>query len=338
MNHERYLVTGAAGFIGFHVARRLLSQGAQVFGLDNLNAYYSPALKRARLEELLTLGLEFDHCDLADASSLNKVFEKARPEVVLHFAAQAGVRYSIDNPRTYIDSNLVGFANLLEGCRTTKPAHLLYASSSSVYGANTPLPFEENTDTDQPLNLYAATKKSNELLAYAYSHLFKIPATGLRFFTVYGPWGRPDMAYYSFTERFFAGSSITVHSDGAQAIRRSFTYIDDAVEAVIRLVPLAPKSDDPHFVVNIGSPTTITLREFIQALEGALSRETSTVVNIPKQTTAPTSADMLATHASVRRLHSAIGSVPETGIHEGLLEFVQWYLKYNRIYSPAGAL
>src|SRR5215813_7474145 len=280
MADEPILVTGAAGFIGFHVARRLLADGRSVVGLDNLNAYYDPALKQARLGELANVTpFRFVKLDLADRAGMASLFDKHRFSRVVHLAGQAGVRHSLVDPHAYADANLTGFLNILEGCRHAKSRHLVYASSSSVYGANTQMPFATGQNVDHPLSLYGATKKANELMAHAYSHLFAIPATGLRFFTVYGPWGRPDMAMWLFTEAIASGKPVRLFNHGR--MRRDFTYVDDVVEAIVRLLPRAPVADPnwsgadpnpatsaaPWRVYNIGNHTPVEVVDLVQLIE-----------------------------------------------------------------------
>ncbi|WP_029355764.1 NAD-dependent epimerase [Bosea sp. 117] len=335
------LVTGAAGFIGFHIARRLLQAGTPVHGVDNLNDYYDPALKRARLAELGKLpGFSFERLDLADRASTADLFARLAPRRVVHMAAQAGVRHSIANPHAYVDSNLVGFLNLLEGCRHAEVGHLLYASSSSVYGANTALPFSIHQNVDHPVSLYAATKKANELMAHSYSHLYGLPTTGLRFFTVYGPWGRPDMAMFLFTDAILAGRTIDIFNNGAML--RDFTYIDDVVEAVVRLVdrPATPNpswdgaapdpgtSLAPYRLYNIGNSDPVELMTLVAALEKATGR-TARKRFLPMQP-----GDVRATFADVHDLAEAVDFAPRTSIEEGTRRFVEWYCAY---YAPSMA-
>ncbi len=263
----KILVTGAAGFIGMHVCKRLLERGDEIIGLDNLNDYYDVSLKESRLAQLKRYpNFHFTRMDIADRSEMARIFDQIKPQRVVHLAAQAGVRYSLKNPHAYADSNIIGFVNVLEGCRHAGVEHLVYASSSSVYGGNTKIPFAENDNVDRPVSFYAATKKANELMAYSYSHLYGIPATGLRFFTVYGPWGRPDMAYYSFTQAILDGRSIDVFNHGQ--LQRDFTYIDDITEGVIRVLdkPATPEADAPevpHRIFNIGNHESVALLSFI---------------------------------------------------------------------------
>ena len=318
----KILVTGAAGFIGMHVCQRLLERGEEVIGIDNLNSYYDVSLKEARLKELVKYSnFHFLRLDISDRDAMNSVFEKEHPELVVHLAAQAGVRYSLTNPHAYVDSNLVGFVNILEGCRLVKIKHLVYASSSSVYGGNTKIPFSEEHSVDQPISLYAATKKANELMAYSYSHLYKLPSTGLRFFTVYGPWGRPDMAYFSFTKAILEGRSIDVFNDGQ--LYRDFTYIDDIVEGVVRVLdkPLSPKSDMgvPHQIFNIGNHEPIALLNFIETLEDSLGKKAIKKF-LPMQP-----GDIHSTYADVDKLDKWIGFKPSTLLKDGINNFVKWY-------------
>jgi UDP-glucuronate 4-epimerase len=333
---DSVLVTGAAGFIGFHVAERLLKQGHAVVGLDNLNSYYDPALKEARLSELANLGqFRFVRLDIADRAGMAALFEEQGFPVVIHLAAQAGVRYSLIDPHAYIDANLQGFANVLEGCRRHGCRHLLYASSSSVYGANTEQPFSTQQNVDHPVSLYGATKKANELMAHAYSHLFSLPATGLRFFTVYGPWGRPDMAMWLFSEAISAGKPIRLFNHGN--MRRDFTYIDDAVEAVIRLIDRVPKPDPalaggtnpavsaaPWRIFNIGNSSPVDVGYVVSLLESNLGR------NVEKRLEPMQPGDVPETYADVDDLFREVGFRPDTPIEEGVKRFVAWYRNYHR--------
>ncbi len=320
------LVTGAAGFIGYHLSRRLLQAGEEVVGLDNLNDYYIPRLKHDRLRQLEGLpGWRFVAGDLTDASGLAGLVRGFSPECVVNLAAQAGVRWSIERPRAYVDSNLVGFANVLEACRHARTPHLVYASSSSVYGANTKTPFSETDPVDRPVSLYAATKKANELMAHSYSHLFGLPCTGLRFFTVYGPWGRPDMAYWKFTESILAGTPIEVYGDGL--LRRDFTYVDDIVEALVRMVrcPPAVAADAtadtaaPWRIYNIGNHTPVTVATLLETLETLCGRRAVRVMK-PRPP-----GDVEATFAEVEALSRDFGFAPRTPLEEGLRRFVTWY-------------
>ncbi len=332
----RVLVTGAAGFVGFHVAQRLLKDGHEVYGLDNLNDYYAVALKRARLAQLERHGrFHFALMDLADGHVVKRLLAHARPDVVVHLAAQAGVRYSMENPGAYVQSNLAGFVNLLEACaHEAAPQHFLYASSSSVYGANTEIPFRTKDAVDCPISLYAATKRANELMAHTYSHLYGMAVTGMRFFTVYGPWGRPDMAYYKFADAIQMGRPIKIYNHGA--MRRDFTYIDDVVEAVVRLMPLAPEktlleqssgavlSDARSRVVNIGNNRPVELMHFIDVLEKSLGR-CAMREYLPMQP-----GDVPETYACIDELEALTGYRPVVSIEEGLERFAWWYLEYHR--------
>jgi UDP-glucuronate 4-epimerase len=329
------LVTGAAGFIGYHVARALLERGDRVVGLDNLNDYYDPGLKRARLAELeRSTAWSFERLDLADREGMASLFERHEFDRVIHLAAQAGVRYSIENPSSYVDSNLVGFINVLEGCRHQKVGHLTYASTSSVYGANTRMPFSVHDNVDHPVSLYAATKKANELMAHSYSHLYGLPTTGLRFFTVYGPWGRPDMALFKFTEAILAGRPIDVYNHGQ--MRRDFTYIDDICEGVVRVsdniaapepnwsgdAPDPATSYAPFRVYNIGNNESVELLRFIEVLEETLGMKAELNM-LPMQ-----QGDVPATAADIEALSTAVGFTPGTSISVGIPRFVEWYRAY----------
>ncbi len=332
------LVTGAAGFIGFHVAKRLLEQGRAVVGLDNLNTYYDPKLKDARLAELRKLaGFEFVKLDLADRSGMAALFAEHRFPHVVHLAAQAGVRYSLIDPHAYIDSNIVGFTNILEGCRHNGCRHLLYASSSSVYGSNTKMPFSVHENVDHPLSFYGATKKANELMAHAYAHLFKLPSTGLRFFTVYGPWGRPDMAMWLFAKAIFAGEPIKLFNNGD--MRRDFTYVDDVAESVVRLVERAPSGDAawsgdkpdpgsscaPWRVYNIGNNNPVELLEVVRLLEEAIGMKAKREL-LPMQP-----GDVPVTYADVDDLMREVDFKPATPIAMGIRNFIGWYRQYHRL-------
>nr|WP_317412601.1 NAD-dependent epimerase [uncultured Solibaculum sp.] len=320
------LVTGGVGFIGFHLSKKLLECGNRVVGFDNLNDYYDPALKQARLEILKQYpNYQFIKGDLADKEVLEDVFQKYTPKIVVNLAAQAGVRYSIDHPDCYIQSNLVGFFHVLECCRHYPVDHLVYASSSSVYGANKKVPFSTDDQVDHPVSLYAATKKSNELMAYTYSHLYHIPATGLRFFTVYGPYGRPDMAYFSFTKAILSGKPIRVFNNGD--MYRDFTYIDDIVDGVMRLLCHMPKPDEnnaPHKVYNIGNNNPEKLMDFIGTLEKCLGKEAV------KQFEPMQPGDVYRTYADVDDLVRDIGFCPSTSIQDGLSRFVEWYRSFYK--------
>jgi len=306
-----------------HVCERLLRQGCSVIGLDNLNDYYDVSLKQARLSRLESYGgFGFHRLDLSDRAGVGALFEEVRPEYVVHLAAQAGVRYSLTHPEAYVDSNLVGFAHVLEGCSAVKVKHLVFASSSSVYGANTKLPYSENDPVDHPVSLYAATKKANELMAHSYAHLYGIPCTGLRFFTVYGPWGRPDMAYFSFTRDILAGDPIRIFNHGD--MQRDFTYIDDIVDGMLCVLdrPPAPDSDGaPWVIYNIGNDRPVRLGDFVDILERALGKKAV------RQMEALQPGDVLATHADISALRR-LGYDPVTSIEQGLADFVAWYREY----------
>jgi len=334
----KYLVTGAAGFIGFHVAQRLLGAGHQVVGLDNLNDYYDVKLKLARLDLLKPLSnFSFVQLDLADRKGMADLFAAERFDRVIHLAAQAGVRYSLENPLAYADANLIGHLNILEGCRHNKVGHLLYASSSSVYGLNRKMPFSTDDSVDHPVSLYAATKKANELMSHTYSHLYGIPTTGLRFFTVYGPWGRPDMALFKFTRAMIAGEKIDVYNNGQ--MRRDFTYIDDIAEAIMRLQDVIPQpqadwtvetgspatSSAPYRVYNIGNSSPVTLMAYIEALEKALGMIADKNM-LPMQP-----GDVLETSADTSALYNAIEFKPQTGVEEGVARFVSWYREFYQV-------
>jgi UDP-glucuronate 4-epimerase len=339
MTRDPVLVTGAAGFIGFHVAQRLLAQGRAVVGLDNMNAYYDPALKEARRGELEQSfsAFRFVKLDLADRTAMQALFAEHRFPLVVHLAAQAGVRYSLIDPHAYVDANIQGFVNVLEGCRHNGCQHLLYASSSSVYGANTRLPFSVHDNVDHPISLYAASKKANELMAHTYSHLFRLPATGLRFFTVYGPWGRPDMAMFIFASAIVEGRPIRLFNAGK--MRRDFTYIDDVSEAVVRLIDRAPNADPnwsgdapdpgtsaaPWRVYNIGNNNPVDVPYVVSLLEQEFGR-TAIREDAPMQP-----GDVPATYADIDDLTRDIGFRPSTPIEEGIRRFAAWYRSYNRI-------
>lgn len=333
--NKTYLVTGAAGFIGFFLSKRLLEEGCKVIGIDNLNDYYDVNLKYARLDLLRPFDrFTFIKCDIANKDAVFAVFEEHKPNVVVHLAAQAGVRYSIDNPDVYISSNIIGFFNILEACRYNRVEHLIYASSSSVYGSNKKVPFEETDFVDNPVSLYAATKKSNELMAHTYSHLFNIPATGLRFFTVYGPLGRPDMAYFSFTDKYFKGEPIRIFNNGdfENDLYRDFTYIDDIIEGIMRLLHQPPVDVIPHHnVFNIGNNKPEKLMTFIETLEKCLSKSLNKTVEFKKIFEPMKPGDVPATYASTVKLEQKVGFRPKTSIEEGLQKFTDWYVEYYKI-------
>ena len=331
------LVTGVAGFIGFHTAIRLLERGERVIGLDNLNDYYDVRLKKARLAKLKPFSLfSFTKLDLADRAGMKKLFAKQPIRRVVHLAAQAGVRYSLVNPHAYTDSNIEGFLNVLEGCRHTKVEHLVYASSSSIYGGNTQMPFSIHHNVDHPVSLYAASKKANELMAHCYAHLYRIPSTGLRFFTVYGPWGRPDMALFIFTKAILEGKPIEVYNHGK--MRRDFTYVDDIVEGVIRTLDHPATSDQtwsgdqpdpgtssaPSRIYNIGNHQPVELLRFIEVLENALGKKAVKKL-MPIQP-----GDVPATYADIEDLARDVGFKPSTTIEEGIPRFVKWYREFYK--------
>lgn len=328
-NSKKYLVTGGAGFIGFHLSKRLLEAGATVIGFDNLNDYYDVNLKYRRLDILKQQDhYTFVKGDLANKAEVNALFEEYSPDIVVNLGAQAGVRYSIDNPQAYIDSNIVGFFNILEACRHFGTEHLVYASSSSVYGNQEKTPFSTDDNVDHPISLYAATKKSNELMAYTYSHLYSIPATGLRFFTVYGTYGRPDMAYFKFANLIHDGKSIKIYNNGDML--RDFTYVDDIVEGISRILCNPPKVNeygDRHKVYNIGNNKPEKLMDFIETLEKALGR-TAEKEYLPMQ-----AGDVYQTYADVSELEKDFGFRPTTSIAEGLGKFSEWYKTYYNVTS-----
>lgn len=334
----KILITGAVGFIGFHLSKRLLDQSHKVIGIDNMNDYYDPCLKKSRLDILKEYNeFVFQKVDLKDKVAIDNIFETYQPTHVINLAAQAGVRYSIENPYAYVDSNIIGFMNVLEACRNNPVNHLLYASSSSVYGGNKVVPFSTNHNVDHPVSLYAATKKSNELMAHTYSHLYGIPTTGLRFFTVYGPYGRPDMAYFSFTKDILAGKPIKVFNHGK--MERDFTYIDDIVEGIVKLIDKVPhinkewdeRKDDlstsfaPYKIYNIGNNNPVQLMRFINALETALE------IDAKKTYMEMQPGDVLRTYADVSDLENDINFKPSTSIEDGLRKFVDWYKEYYHI-------
>jgi UDP-glucuronate 4-epimerase len=338
------LITGAAGFIGFHLSQRLMREGLSVVGIDNLNDYYDPALKQMRLaalretQEEASAEFEFLEMDLADRDAIAGLFAANKFDVVINLAAQAGVRYSLENPHAYADANLTGFLNILEGCRHNKPNHLIFASSSSVYGMNAKTPFSVSDNTDYPISLYAATKKSNELMAHAYAHLYGIPSTGLRFFTVYRPFGRPDMAYFKFTKAILEGQAIDVYNNGA--MQRDFTYIDDIVEGIVRLIPKAPamqrpdtsRAEAPFKVYNIGNNNPLELNQFIAAIE------TATGINAERNNLPMQAGDVPVTYADVDNLMADVGFKPDTSIEDGIERFVQWYREYIAFTNDMGAV
>ncbi|MBS0880856.1 NAD-dependent epimerase [Pantoea sp. JGM49] len=331
----KFLVTGAAGFIGFHVSQLLLAAGHQVVGIDNLNDYYDVSLKQARLDQILQHPeFIFLKMDLADRQAISSLFEDHAFDRVIHLGAQAGVRYSIDNPHAYADANLIGHLNILEGCRHHKVGHLLYASSSSVYGLNRKMPFSTDDSVDHPISLYAATKKANELMSHTYSHLYQLPTTGLRFFTVYGPWGRPDMALFKFTRAMLAGEQIDVYNRGQMT--RDFTYIDDIAEAIVRMQDVIPQADEnwtveagspatssaPYRVYNIGNSQPTSLMTYIESLEKALGIEAKKNM-LPMQP-----GDVLNTSADTQPLYDAIQFRPQTRVEQGVQNFVDWYRRF----------
>lgn len=335
---SRILVTGAAGFIGFYLCEKLLQQGHEVYGIDNLNDYYDVNLKKERLARLtLHPNFQFEKISLEQQDALNSIFDKFQPDCVVNLAAQAGVRYSIQNPSAYINSNLVGFGNILESCRHHKIGHLIFASSSSVYGANEATPFKTSDNVDHPVSLYAATKKANELMAHSYANLFNLPCTGLRFFTVYGPWGRPDMAYFSFTKAIIEGTPIPVFNNGD--MQRDFTYVDDIVEGIIRLIPRPPaqnkdwdrKTADPsssfapYKIYNIGNNNPVKLMDMIEILENAIGKKAIKDFK-PMQP-----GDVPATFADITDLTRDVGFKPDTPLSVGLQKFVAWYKEFYKV-------
>ncbi|WP_142827211.1 SDR family NAD(P)-dependent oxidoreductase [Planococcus soli] len=331
-----YLITGAAGFIGYYLSKRLLESGCKVIGIDNLNEYYNVKLKHDRLNRLeLNKNFTFVKGDISDKELVTSLFKQHQPKIVVNLAAQAGVRYSIENPDVYIQSNVIGFYNILEACRHYPVDHLLYASSSSVYGANKKVPFEETDFVDNPVSLYASTKKSNELMAHTYSHLYKIPATGLRFFTVYGPMGRPDMAYFGFTDKLFADEEIKIFNNGdfKNDLYRDFTYVDDIIEGIQRLLPNPPNEVEqaPHKIFNIGNSSPEKLMVFIETLEKCLSNSLGRTIEFKKKFEPIKPGDVPATYASTKLLEEAIGFKPKTTIEKGLQKFTDWYCEYYKI-------
>ncbi len=334
----KILVTGAAGFIGFHLCQRLLETGVEIVGLDNLNDYYDVFLKKDRLVQLQDYrNFRFCYLDLADRDGMSNLFEEQKFDVVVNLAAQAGVRYSLKNPHAYVDSNIVGFLNILEGCRHSEVKHLVFASSSSVYGANTKMPFSVHDNVDHPVSLYAATKKSNELMAHTYSHLYGVPTTGLRFFTVYGPWYRPDMALFLFTKAITSGKPIDVFNHGK--MQRDFTYIDDIVEGIVRVIDQIPEANPqwsgltpdpdtskaPYKIYNIGNNQPVELLHLIEVLEDCLGQKAEKNI-LPMQP-----GDVVATYADVEDLVQAVGFKPSTPIETGVSQFVDWYRNYYHV-------
>ena len=325
MQYSKVILTGAAGFIGSHLAKRLLENGVEVIGIDNINDYYDVSLKYHRLSLLEQYEkFTFIRCDISNKDELNRIFEEYKADVVVNLAAQAGVRYSIENPQVYIDSNVIGFFNILEACRNNPVKHLVYASSSSVYGNSDKIPFSVDDRVDNPISLYAATKKSNELMAYTYSHLFGIPATGLRFFTVYGPAGRPDMAYFSFTKKILAGEPIKLFNYGE--LERDFTYVDDIVEGIMNIIPTVPeeKNGARAKVYNIGNNKPVALKEFVSALEEAIGVKAK-IEYLPMQP-----GDVYRTYADISELERDFGFKPQTDIRTGLKKFAEWYKEYYK--------
>ena len=331
----KILVSGVAGFVGFYLSQRLVGSGYEVLGIDNLNDYYDVSLKESRLELLKSLeGFRFIKTDIADRKGIEDVFKAENFDRVMHLGAQAGVRYSIDNPLAYADSNLIGHLNILEGCRHNNVEHLVYASSSSVYGLNAKTPFSTSDSVDHPVSLYAATKKANELMSHTYSHLYGVPTTGLRFFTVYGPWGRPDMAYFKFTKAILNGDTIDVYNNGDMS--RDFTYIDDIVEGIVRIADVIPQKDPdwtveagspasssaPYAVYNIGNGNPVNLMEFIGCIEKELGIEAKKNF-MPMQP-----GDVYTTYADVKGLFEAVGYKPKTTVADGVAKFIEWYKEY----------
>jgi len=324
---KKVLVTGAAGFIGFHLSKKLLSQGMTVVGIDNLNSYYDVKLKNARLEVLSGFdNFKFIKMDISDDAAINELFANEKFDIVVNLAAQAGVRYSIDNPKAYIDSNIVGFFNILEACRHNPVSHLLYASSSSVYGNQQKTPFSTDDDVSKPISLYAATKKSNELMAYTYSHLYNIPTTGLRFFTVYGPFGRPDMAYFKFTNMIVRGETIKIFNNGD--MKRDFTYVDDIVKGIENMLCNPLQGEDPAVVYNIGNNTPEDLLHYIETLEDCLMKEGVIKERAKKEFLPMQPGDVYQTFADVKPLMEKYGFKPSTTIEQGLGAFAKWYKEF----------
>jgi|TARA_A100001015_G_scaffold31301_1_gene34884 UDP-glucuronate 4-epimerase len=330
---EKILVTGNAGFIGFHLSKKLLEKGYKIIGLDNVNDYYDVGIKKDRLKILKnSKNFIFFKVNLSSEKKIDEIFKKHKPKYVVNLAAQAGVRYSFTNPEAYIESNLQGFFNILNSCKNNKVKHFIYASSSSVYGLNKDFPFSENQNVDHPVSLYAATKKSNELIAHSYSHLFNLPTTGLRFFTVYGPWGRPDMSLFLFVDRIMKNKKIKVFGNGRML--RDFTYIDDIVESIIKLIKLPPEKSKnispsssiaPWKVFNIGNNSPVTLKEYIQIIEKKIGKKAEKVY-LPMQP-----GDVRATAADTKLLHKYIGFKPSTKLEDGIESFVEWYKGYYKV-------
>lgn len=333
MSHSNtVLITGCAGFIGFHLAQRLLLNDYSIIGIDQMNHYYDVGLKVARLSKLTeNQNFTFEQISIEDREAVERIFSKYKFDVVIHLAAQAGVRYSLENPHAYIDSNIVGFMNILEGCRQHEIKHLIFASSSSVYGANKKVPFSTEDRVDNPVSLYAATKKSNELMAYTYSHLYQLPVTGLRFFTVYGPWGRPDMSYFKFTKAIFNGQPIQVYNSGN--MKRDFTYIDDIVEGIVRLLDKKPDSiqspdllsKSPYKIYNIGNNQPVELLNFIRVIEEKIG------IQAIKEFLPMQAGDVPVTYADVEDLMEDVGFKPKTKIEEGLEKFIEWYKEFYNV-------
>ena len=325
MDQQNLLVTGCAGFIGFHLCQRLLREGQTVVGVDNLNDYYDPQLKSDRLKLLLDLGLKFEKLDLSESPTVRGLFDRYPFNRVVHLAAQAGVRYSKTNPHAYTAANIEGFLNMLEACRHNTIEHLIYASSSSVYGANQDLPFSIRDKADRPVSLYGATKKANELMAHSYSWMYRVPTTGLRFFTVYGPWGRPDMALYLFANAILEGRPIELFNFGK--MKRDFTYVDDIVEGIIRLIPKSPEPEAesaPARIYNIGNNNPVDLGDFVQIIEESLGKK-ATIELKPLQ-----SGDVVATYADVSELEDFVGFRPDTPLRQGIQRAIAWYLEYRQ--------
>ncbi len=325
MENKTILLTGAAGFIGSHLAKRLLDRRCKVTGLDNLNDYYEVSLKEARLAGLSEYeNFTFIKADISDKAAVDKIFGEVKPDIVVNLAAQAGVRYSIENPQAYIDSNVTGFFNILEACRANPVEHLVYASSSSVYGNSEKVPFTVDDRVDNPISLYAATKKTNELMAYTYSHLFDIPCTGLRFFTVYGPFGRPDMAYFSFTKKILAGEPIKLFNYGE--LERDFTYVDDIVEGIMNIIPSPPEkqNDARAKVYNIGNNNPVPLKDFVAAIEEAIGVKAK-IEYLPMQP-----GDVYRTYADISELQKDFGFTPKTDIRTGMKKFAEWYKEFYK--------